>query len=672
MNPTPTSDVLSVDSLTSIAPSVTPPTVLSTTKIDLLWRNRQAGSSHFGENYLWTMDDTFRVNSTKLLTVPDATWKVVGTADANRDGVGDVLWRNTENGVNVWWYLDRQGNISQSVLLQRVEDKNWNIVGVADQNGDGEVDLLWRNFSTGQNAWWYMQGATIKESAFITSLDPVHNDWEIKGLGDVNQDGQIDIFWSHRTTRQMVWWVMDGTQKNDSKSFLMEADASGAIAIGTADFNNDKSPDILLQNRQTGANTLLIMDGGNILDRYALESVDPTWEIVGLVPRVSLESLASALPTALPNPNTVGVLDSNASARFFNRNEVSPQVTDRLYSFNVKETGVWTGNLTGLTGDGDFRLIQDTNGNGKIDAGEAILAWQWERGTTRESLRRFIGAGNYLIQVSSYAQQTAQYSLSSNFTVMATDANKFKLNLSFGTGTEGLNQAAKEAIVSASKFWESVILERSAITQFKDLTITILGSAADASILATGAPLVSTRNGSLYLVGGEANLNTQRYSTFNLDPNYLRSVMIHEFAHALGFGTIWQPITFPTLGQSIGRSWIDQTTQTYNGNTYAGYSYGDLLGQFGKGIAVPIDEVFAHWRESVFDQELMTPFAETTGIAMPLSALTISALRDLGWRVNYGAAQAYGLPQAAPIAATVLPPIVNQNPSKLLDSMAEA
>jgi hypothetical protein len=115
----------------------------------------------------------------------------------------------------------------------------------------------------------------------------------------------------------------------------------------------------------------------------------------------------------------------------------------------------------------------------------------------------------------------------------------------------------------------------------------------------------------------------------------------------LGFGTIWEPIVFPTLGQSIGRSFINRSTRTYNGNTYAGYAYGDLLGQFGNGVAVPIDEVFAHWSESVFDPELMTTFAEVAGVAMPASALTLSALRDLGWRVNYGAAQAYALPQSA-------------------------
>jgi FG-GAP-like repeat/Leishmanolysin len=642
MNTTLNSDPL-------VPASVLSSSALSETKIDLLWRSRQVGSASFGYNVLWKMEDTARSDFTILNAVPDANWQIVGVADANQDGVGDFLWRNSVSGVNVWWYMDHQGKILQSTLIQQVEDVNWTIVGVGDQNNDGQVDILWRNATTGQNLWWLMQGTEIKSFQSITSL--VSTDWEIKGVGDVNQDGQLDVFWSNRTTEKMVWWVMEGGQ-NSSKSFLIEVETNGSIAIGVADFNNDKSPDIVLRNYSTGANTLLIMDGGTVIDRYTLETVDPTWDIVGLIPRVETPRLS--VPAALSSPTDAINLDPNASAKFFKRDQVSQQTIDRLYTFNVKESGLITANLTGLTGDADVRLIQDSNGNGSIDAGESILAWQWERGTTRESLRRFVSAGNYLLQVSRYGQQTAQYSLSSNFTPMASDPNKFNLLVNFGTGTERLNQAAKDSIVSASKFWESVILERSAITQFKDLTLTVLGEAQTLSTLAVGAPLVSTRNNSLFLVGGEAVLNTQRYDLFNSDPNYLRSVMIHEFAHALGFGTIWEPIEFPTLKQSIGRSFVNRTSKTYNGNTYAGYAYGDLLGQFGQGIAVPIDEVFAHWSESVFDQELMTPVAEVSGVTMPLSALTISSLRDLGWKVNYGAAQAYGLPQ--PIVATTPQP----------------
>lgn len=647
--------------------AVNPPAPLTTTQIDLLWRNRQTSSSGFGSNYLWEMKDTAVTGSIKLPDVMDANWRVVGTADTNKDGVVDFFWRNSATGHNVCWQMNSQGGILKGVMLQSVEDTTWNIVGVGDVNGDGETDLLWRNPTNGINVWWVMQGTEYKESRIITPLDPVNKDWEIKGVGDVDQDGQLDIFWSNRTTKQMVWWVMDGLQ-NSSRSFLIGADSGGGTAIGTADFNNDKLPDIVLRNNQTGEASLLLMDSATVLDRYSIAAIDLAWDIVGLVPRTQVVGPALTSPT-IGTPDQVLPIAPNTSARFFKRDQLTGQASDRSYAFNVDQTGVFTANLTGLTGDIDVQLVQDSNGNGRVDEEESILAWQWERGTTRESLRRFIGPGNYLIRVK--GPQTGLYSLSSNFIPALSDINKFKLVLNFGVGTETLNQSARDAIASAARFWEEVIPERSAITQFKDLTVNILGAADIASNLASGAPLVSTSNGNLFLVGGEAILNTVRFDLFNRDPNYLRSVMLHEFAHALGFGTIWEPLTFPTLNQTIGRSLVNRTTQTYNGNTYAGFAYGELLGQVGQGLAVPIDEVYAHWSESVFKQEIMTPFAEPNGTVMPVSTLTLSSLRDLGWRVNYGAAQAYGLPRilpSEPITLAVLTAVAPQKNQDLVNA----
>jgi hypothetical protein len=49
-----------------------------------------------------------------------------------------------------------------------------------------------------------------------------------------------------------------------------------------------------------------------------------------------------------------------------------------------------------------------------------------------------------------------------------------------------------------------------------------------------------------------------------------------------------------------------------------------------------------HWRESVFDTELMTGFDDPGRNA--LSRLTIASLQDLGYQVNYEVADAYILP----------------------------
>ena len=74
--------------------------------------------------------------------------------------------------------------------------------------------------------------------------------------------------------------------------------------------------------------------------------------------------------------------------------------------------------------------------------------------------------------------------------------------------------------------------------------------------------------------------------------------------------------------------------KTISGNASATYVPLETTGGAGT--------VNAHWSEAVFDTELMTGFAESNS-NMPLSRLTIAALADLGYQVDYGAADSYQL-----------------------------
>ena len=634
-------------SATTAASSLLPEAPLTTQSVDLFWRNRSPSGPMAGRNVLWGMAGPEYGGSFKDLTVvPEASWSVAAVADYNQDGSSDYLWRNQATGENLWWIMDAQGSSFTSwVRLTTVAYPEWSIVGAADTNGDQQIDVLWRNTKTGTNLWWLMKGDQIASVKEIQSLDPVYADWEIKGVGDVDKDGEIDLFWSHRSTGTMSVWLMKGGIVKES--VVIEADSKGGRGQGLADFNNDGQLDIVLRNAATGENSLWIMDRGTVLDRYSLLTVnDPTWEIDALVPRKTLPKASAPDLSKSPTDAVPPILKD--SPKFFDRSSLAPKNTptgaEKTYSFTVKESGIFTANLTGLTQDSDVRLIQDANGNGRVDAGESVLSLEWERGTVRESLRKFIQAGTYLVQVQNASAQTALYSVSSNFTAAVSDALAFKIQLNYGVGTETLNGAARGAIASAAQFWENAIVSRSAITKLNNLTIDIVGLAiGDPDTLAYAGPLVTTDGVSLFISSAEATLNLSKYSIFNSDPAYLRRIMVHEFAHALGFGTLWVPLDVPSRGK-IGQAWTDATTATYRANSYAGYAYGNLIGVDGA-VAVPLDRVdLSHWDETRFDAELMTPYAEGSGIAMPASALTLSALRDLGWRVNLAAAEPYALP----------------------------
>lgn len=118
----------------------------------------------------------------------------------------------------------------------------------------------------------------------------------------------------------------------------------------------------------------------------------------------------------------------------------------------------------------------------------------------------------------------------------------------------------------------------------------------------------------------------------------LDAVILHEMGHVLGLSAaLWNQ-----FGLVIG------TTQYVGANALA--EYRALAGNNALGF-VPLEDAGGpgtagqHWDEETFNNELMTGFAEFAP-PMPLSRLTVGSLADMGYAVNFAAADAYTLPPA--------------------------
>jgi hypothetical protein len=76
--------------------------------------------------------------------------------------------------------------------------------GIADFNGDGYSDILWRD-RDGQVSFWYMQHSTLVGDAESGGKDPVP-EWEIQDIGDFDGDGCADILWRHVNGSLAMWF----------------------------------------------------------------------------------------------------------------------------------------------------------------------------------------------------------------------------------------------------------------------------------------------------------------------------------------------------------------------------------------------------------------------------------------------------------------------------------
>lgn len=198
--------------------------------------------------------------------------------DFNQDGNADLLWRDYSTGRNVVWLMDGT-TVTASLDLIPVADANWRIQGTSDFNGDGYTDILWRHYGTGSNGVWLMHGTTLLSAATIAPLR-VPTNWRIHGMGDLNQDGHTDLVWRDYTTGANGLWLMHGTALVKTVS-LPKVAGSNLKIHGVADFNQDGQVDLLWRNSLTGENLIWLMNDLAVFSIHLLPSADVNWELQG-------------------------------------------------------------------------------------------------------------------------------------------------------------------------------------------------------------------------------------------------------------------------------------------------------------------------------------------------------------------------------------------------------
>jgi len=258
-------------------------------KADILWRGPNGalaewlmnGSSVIGSGY---------VNVNGAVVAPDASWSVAGVADLNGDGASDIIWRSS-SGALAEWNMDSIDIIGSSSLLMGGTavnpDMSWSIAGFGDFNADGHADILWRNTS-GEIALWAMNGSNIVGGGDLSvggvavKLDA---SWSVAGIGDFNGDHKADVLWRN-TDGSLVEWLMNGASIIGSAAVtfngVAQAPGSDWSIVEIGDFTGDGKSDILWRST-SGAAAEWIMNGTQISSSVTPTqggtpaSPDPTW-----------------------------------------------------------------------------------------------------------------------------------------------------------------------------------------------------------------------------------------------------------------------------------------------------------------------------------------------------------------------------------------------------------
>lgn len=219
---------------------------------------------------------------------------------------------------------------------------------------------------------------------------------------------------------------------------------------------------------------------------------------------------------------------------------------------------------------------------------------------------------------------------------------EFKIDVVFPDNT--LTASQKAVFLDAAARWSEIIVGDLPDEFFEGRTIDDLEISATApaidgpgQVLGQAGPR-EFRNGSSLPFFGIMEFDSADVGRM-VSQGTFTDVILHEMGHVLGLGTLWD---FKDLVQGLGTS-----NPIYTGAN-AVKEYQTLSGT--TATSVPVENTGGggtaggHWRESVFNTEIMTGYAEAPGVPMPISRMTVGALKDLGYTVDYGAADPYSLP----------------------------
>jgi len=251
--------------------------------------------------------------------------------------------------------------------------------------------------------------------------------------------------------------------------------------------------------------------------------------------------------------------------------------------------------------------------------------------------------------------QVANTTLTTSFT--ETGVSPFSIELQFLTDT---TSSQGQAFENARHRWEGLIVgdvpnvQLSATAgQCGTNSPALNRSVDDVLILVTLEPIDGAGNvlgaaGPCFVRTGSRLpvLGVMKFDTADLDvlesSGLLQPVILHEMGHVLGYGTIWTDknlLADPSLTGGTDPHFTGaQAISAFNAVGGSNYTASAKVPVENTGGAGTAD---AHWRESVFGNELMTGLVDAS--TNPLSRVSVASMADLGYMVNLAGADPYTL-----------------------------
>ena len=193
-------------------------------RVDLLLQNQVTGAAE-----AWLLDGTTRPGAPVGISPSPASadWRISGVDDFDGDERNDLVLWNSATGAVEFWLMNGASRVGNAVPIGNAPTlaTNWKLSATADFDRDGRPDLVWRNFSSQKIVVWLMNGIA-RRSALAPSPDQaVDANWEIVAAADADNDGNTDFVWYNPSSGKIVQWLMDGSVQRITGRFTNPSNA---------------------------------------------------------------------------------------------------------------------------------------------------------------------------------------------------------------------------------------------------------------------------------------------------------------------------------------------------------------------------------------------------------------------------------------------------------------
>lgn len=212
----------------------------------------------------------------------------------------------------------------------------------------------------------------------------------------------------------------------------------------------------------------------------------------------------------------------------------------------------------------------------------------------------------------------------------------------------GLSNSQRNVFAAAAQFWQEAITGYGGTQDSGTLVIDASGvpidgaGGPDGNVLGQAGPREFDAPNQLPSRG------IMQFDSFDLSrmeaDGSLINVIVHEMAHVIGHGTVWQRKALLVGAGTFNPQFLGTAAMREFG-VLRGTNTPEPVPVANRGGPGTRD---GHWRESVFGNELLT--GRINGGINPVSRMSLASFEDLGYSVNFDAAQAYALPNALSLA----------------------